>query len=144
MKVGVNAETFSPFFAMRELQEDYWGYRLWINRKKSCRRSKSFWNEGYGIQQKPGKKDPNFRILEYASIDDILANSDIVTMHCPLNEDSKYMCNKEFFKKMKKMPYSLTHHEETQQMKKLWLGHLTMTLLLMQQQMQFQKNLWKG
>ena len=23
-------------------------------------------------------------------------------MHCPLNEDSKYMCNKEFFKKMKK------------------------------------------
>ena len=47
-------------------------------------------------------KDTNFRILEYASIDDILANSDIVTMHCPLNEDSKYMCNKEFFKKMKK------------------------------------------
>ena len=23
-------------------------------------------------------------------------------MHCPLNEDSKNMCNKEFFKKMKK------------------------------------------
>ena len=41
-------------------------------------------------------------IVTYACSAAGATNSDIVTMHCPLNEDSKYMCNKEFFKKMKK------------------------------------------
>lgn len=38
----------------------------------------------------------------FADIDRILREADIVTMHCPLNEDSAKMCNKEFFCKMKK------------------------------------------
>ena len=67
-----------------------------------CRICRGFGMKVMAYSRSQEKKDPNFRILEYASIDDILANSDIVTMHCPLNEDSKYMCNKEFFKKMKK------------------------------------------
>lgn len=40
--------------------------------------------------------------VEYATVDRILAESDIVTIHCPLNKDSEKMCNKEFFRKMKK------------------------------------------
>lgn len=39
--------------------------------------------------------------VEYATVDRILAESDIVTMHCPLNKDSEKMCNKDFFEKMK-------------------------------------------
>ena len=40
--------------------------------------------------------------VTYATVDEILGKSDIVTIHCPLNKDSKKMCNKEFFTKMKK------------------------------------------
>ena len=99
----VNAETFSPFFAMRELQGKTIGVIGYgsIGRKVADV-ARVFGMKVMAYSRSQEKKDPNFRILEYASIDDILANSDIVTMHCPLNEDSKYMCNKEFFKKMKK------------------------------------------
>ena len=40
--------------------------------------------------------------VTYATVDEILEKSDIVTIHCPLNNDSEKMCNKEFFTKMKK------------------------------------------
>lgn len=40
--------------------------------------------------------------VQFADIDTILKNADIVTMHCPLNKDSEMMCNKEFFAKMKR------------------------------------------
>lgn len=40
--------------------------------------------------------------VQFADIDTILKNADIVTMHCPLNKDSKKMCNKDFFAKMKR------------------------------------------
>ena len=98
-----SGETFSPFFAMRELQGKTIGVIGYgsIGRKVADV-ARVFGMKVMAYSRSQEKKDPNFRILEYASIDDILANSDIVTMHCPLNEDSKYMCNKEFFKKMKK------------------------------------------
>jgi glycerate dehydrogenase len=35
------------------------------------------------------------------SLDYLLSNSDIISLHCPLNEDSKGMINKEAFQKMK-------------------------------------------
>lgn len=40
--------------------------------------------------------------VEQVSFDELLSKSDIVTMHCPLNEDSKGIMNAEAFAKMKK------------------------------------------
>lgn len=40
--------------------------------------------------------------IQFVDIDTLLENSDIVTVHCPLNKDSEEMCDMAFFKKMKK------------------------------------------
>lgn len=40
--------------------------------------------------------------IQFVDTDTLLENSDIVTVHCPLNKDSEKMCNMAFFKKMKK------------------------------------------
>ena len=37
----------------------------------------------------------------YVSLDELLANSDYITLHCPLNDQTKYMINKETIAKMK-------------------------------------------
>lgn len=41
----------------------------------------------------------------FTNLEELLQKSDIVTMHCPLNEESKKMCNEAFFHKMKKNAY---------------------------------------
>ncbi len=40
--------------------------------------------------------------VEQVDLDTLLKNADIVSLHCPLNEDSKGMMNEEAFQKMKK------------------------------------------
>lgn len=37
----------------------------------------------------------------FCSLDELLAGSDIVTLHCPLDEDNRKMCNEAFFSKMR-------------------------------------------
>ena len=39
--------------------------------------------------------------VRYVSLDELLANSDYITLHCPLNEQTKYMINKVAISKMK-------------------------------------------
>lgn len=39
--------------------------------------------------------------IEYRAFDDLLAEADIVSMHCMLNQDNKFMMNREAFGKMK-------------------------------------------
>ena len=39
--------------------------------------------------------------VRYVSLDELLANSDYITLHCPLNDQTKYMINKETIAKMK-------------------------------------------
>ena len=39
--------------------------------------------------------------IRYVSLDKLLENSDYITLHCPLNEQTKYMINKEAISKMK-------------------------------------------
>ena len=39
--------------------------------------------------------------VRYVSLDELLENSDYITLHCPLNELTKYMINKEAISKMK-------------------------------------------
>jgi glyoxylate reductase len=40
--------------------------------------------------------------LKFASLDELLATSDVVTLHVPLTEDTRHMINKETLSKMKK------------------------------------------
>ena len=39
--------------------------------------------------------------IRYVSLDELLANSDYITLHCPLNDQTKHMINKETIGKMK-------------------------------------------
>ena len=39
--------------------------------------------------------------IRYVSLDELLENSDYITLHCPLNDQTKYMINKESIAKMK-------------------------------------------
>ncbi len=39
--------------------------------------------------------------VRYVSLDELLENSDYITLHCPLNDQTKYMINKETIAKMK-------------------------------------------
>ncbi|KAJ3793612.1 D-isomer specific 2-hydroxyacid dehydrogenase [Lentinula aff. detonsa] len=38
---------------------------------------------------------------EYVSFEDILVRSDVISLHCPLNEDTRHLFNKEVFNRMK-------------------------------------------
>lgn len=50
----------------------------------------------------PQKVDGNAKAV---SLDELLAQSDVVTMHCPLTEDTKEMINKQNLMKMKRSAY---------------------------------------
>ena len=43
--------------------------------------------------------------VKFVSMDELLSESDIVTIHCPLNEESEKMCDRDFFSKMKSNAY---------------------------------------
>jgi len=46
--------------------------------------------------------------VKFVSLDELLAKSDIITVHCPLNDQSREMFNKETFAKMKDNAYFIT------------------------------------
>ena len=51
------------------------------------------------IHTRTPKKDGDG--IRYVSLDELLANSDYITLHCPLNDQTKHMINKETIAKMK-------------------------------------------
>lgn len=54
----------------------------------------------YDIQENPNLKQ--FENFEYTNLDYLCRNSDIIALFCPLNEQTRYMFNRELFSKMKK------------------------------------------
>lgn len=108
-KGWVEAERFSPFMEMSELYNKTIG----VIGYGSIGRNVAKVANAFGMKalvysrsllenQNRKKEAENEGMIKVIPIDEILKNSDIVTMHCPLNKDSELMCNKEFFSKMKK------------------------------------------
>ena len=42
------------------------------------------------------------RTFEYVSLDTLLRESDVISLHCPLSKESYHMLDREAFDKMKK------------------------------------------
>lgn len=105
-KGWINTNKFSPFMEMKEL----FGKTIGIIGYGSIGQKVAVIANAFGMNvlaysRSALKEKIQSDEVTYATVDEILGKSDIVTIHCPLNKDSEKMCNKEFFTKMKK--YSL-------------------------------------
>lgn len=58
--------------------------------------------EGLGMKVQVYTRTPREKGVNYLSLEELLATSDVITMHCPLNEQSADMMNKETFAMVKK------------------------------------------
>lgn len=102
----INTTKFSPFMEMKEL----YGKTIGIIGYGSIGRKVAEISHAFGMNVLAYSRSAikngqvilkNEQFAAYKDLDTILRESDIVTMHCPLNKDSEQMCNKEFFCKMK-------------------------------------------
>ncbi len=97
----INADKFSPFIEMQELA----GLTIGIIGHGSIGQKVAEIAKAFGMKVLANSRSKNRGEEDgviFATIDYILENSDIVTVHCPLNEESQQMCNKAFFEKMKR------------------------------------------
>ena len=94
----IHSEKFSPFKPMKEMDGRTLGIVGYASiGKKVAKIAQAFDMKVLAYNRSP-KKDESVRFVE---MDELLEKSDIVSIHCPLNNDSEKMCNKEFFEKMK-------------------------------------------
>ncbi len=102
-KGWINTNKFSPFMEMKEL----FGKTIGIIGYGSIGQKVAVIANAFGMNvlaysRSALKEKIQSDEVTYATVDEIVGKSDIVTIHCPLNKDSEKMCNKEFFTKMKK------------------------------------------
>lgn len=81
-------------------------------------------------KRKPDPKKEKELGVTFASLDDLLAKSDFVTLHVPLTEETRHMINKETLAKMKKGSYLINTArgpvvDEHDLVEALRSGHLT-------------------
>lgn len=94
----IHSEKFSSFKPMKEMDGRTLGIVGYGSiGKKVAKIAQAFDMKVLAYNRSP-KKDESVRFVE---MDELLEKSDIVSIHCPLNNDSEKMCNKEFFEKMK-------------------------------------------
>lgn len=107
----IHTNKFSPFMEMKELYGKTIGIIGYGSiGKKVAQVANAFgmnvlaYNRNIfkGITEAEKKAKEFKESIQFVDIDTLLENSDIVTVHCPLNKDSEKMCNKDFFAKMKK------------------------------------------
>ncbi len=95
----LSSPTFSPFvFPLNELSGKTIGIVGYGSIGKAVERIANAFNMNILISSRTEQKTVYGK---FVSFDELLQNSDIVTVHCPLNKDSKYMFNKQAFDKMK-------------------------------------------
>lgn len=70
-----------------------------------ARRSKGFNMNVLYNKREPDPKAEAELGVKFASLDDILANSDFITLHVPLTDETRHMINKETLAKMKNRSY---------------------------------------
>lgn len=59
--------------------------------------------KGFGMNVLAYDKYPDVASgLNYVSLDEIFANSDVISLHCPLTDETKHLINRETIKKLKK------------------------------------------
>lgn len=97
----IKADKFSPFVEMQELAGSTIGIIGYGSiGKKVAEIAKAFGMRVLANSRSKNSGEENGVI--FSTVDDLLENSDIVTIHCPLNAESQLMCDKVFFSKMKK------------------------------------------
>lgn len=97
------SDTFSPFvYKLNELAGKTLGIYGYGNIGKAVAKiAKAF--DMNVIAYSRSKKSDEF--ASYADFNTLLKESDIISVHCPLNKQSQYVFNKETFAKMKKGSY---------------------------------------
>lgn len=95
----LSSPTFSPFvFPLNELSGKTIGIVGYGSIGKAVERIANAFNMNVLVNSRTEQKTI---YGQFVSLDELLANSDIVTVHCPLNKDSQYMFNSQAFAKMK-------------------------------------------
>ena len=92
-------------FKSRELKEKIFGLiGFGAIGKKVCTLAKTFGTEVISYDPYVDKKLENEFNLKFLPLDDVITNSDIISIHIPLNNETKNLINTNAFKKMKKKP----------------------------------------